>query len=402
VLTATKDLVLPATVTGSWPRPQWFTTGMWGRPLDRAMLDITYREQLQDALSAVIDDQERAGLDIVTNGDYFHDEDLAGHAWMHYPLERWRGFSADGEAVAPISPHPPGSLLNEVVSGWRWPWVVGKVEPNPAAPLGYGKIHRLAQQRTLKPVKFGTVSPQCIHKYLDIHTDEYDDDKRQLIWDMTMAMNHELRALQAAGCRVIQIEEPLIHHLHARENPDTELVDFLVDAWNAGLEGLDDVEIWIHTCWGNPNMQRIVQTPSYAASVEIHLERMRGDVWTIEAKDSGFADARHFAPWKGRLPKKIAVGVVSHRTLQVETAEEVAADIRHALEFIDPESLVLTSDCGFGRQGCNRAIAHYKAAAIARGRNIVLRELGLDGRYIPAADPGLQPDGVELKTETFV
>jgi len=122
---------------------------------------------------------------------------------------------------------------------------------------------------------------------------------------------------------------------------------------------------------------------------------MRGDVWTIETKDSDLAGVELFAPWKGRLPKKVAIGVVSHRTLQVESAEEVAADIRTALQHIDPESLVLSSDCGFGRQGCNRAIAHYKAAAIARGRNVVLRELGVEERYIPAADPALQIDSAE-------
>jgi 5-methyltetrahydropteroyltriglutamate--homocysteine methyltransferase len=400
VLTATKDLLLPATVTGSWPRPRWFTTGMWGRPLDRALLDVAYREQLGDALSAVIDDQERAGLDLLTNGDYFHDEDLAGHAWMHYPVERWSGFSREGEAHAPRSPHPPGSILNEVVGGWRWPWVVGKVEPSPEAPLGYAKIHRLAQQRTRKPVKFGTVAPQCIHKYLELRTDEYDDDHRQLIWDLTLAMNQELLELQAAGCQVIQLEEPIVHHLYARGEADPDFVDFLVDAWNAGLEGLDDVEIWIHTCWGNPNMQRVVQAPSYAEAAEVYLDRMRGDVWAIETKDTGFRDLEALAPWKGRLPKKVAVGVVSHRTLQVESAEEVATDIRRALEVVGPDQLVLSSDCGFGRQGCNRLIALYKAAAIARGRNIVLEELGVEPRYVPAADPALQLDGAETRQAT--
>jgi 5-methyltetrahydropteroyltriglutamate--homocysteine methyltransferase len=201
---------------------------------------------------------------------------------------------------------------------------------------------------------------------------------------MTMTMNQELRDLQAAGCRVIQIEEPIIH-MAVLNGSDDGLVDFLVDAWNAGLEGLDESEIWIHTCWGNPNMQRIIQDPSYEKSIEIYLERMRGDVWTIEMKDSNFSELALFAPWKGRLPKKVATGVVSHRRLQVETAEEVAGDIRTALKYIDADQLVLSSDCGFGRQGCDRMIAQYKAAAIARGRNIILDELGLDERPVRIA-----------------
>ena len=54
----------------------------------------------------------------------------------------------------------------------------------------------------------------------------------------------------------------------------------MVDAFNREVQGLDDVELWIHTCWGNPNMQRVMEDTSYANSIEIYLERCRGDVWT--------------------------------------------------------------------------------------------------------------------------
>ena len=66
MFTATKDLILPSTTTGSFPRPRWFDVSMWGRPLDTCMQDVRFREKLQDALAVVISDQERAGLDIVT------------------------------------------------------------------------------------------------------------------------------------------------------------------------------------------------------------------------------------------------------------------------------------------------------------------------------------------------
>jgi 5-methyltetrahydropteroyltriglutamate--homocysteine methyltransferase len=139
-------------------------------------------------------------------------------------------------------------------------------------------------------------------------------------------------------------------------------------------------------------MQRAHERPSYAASIETYLERLNADVWTIELKDGSADQLPLFAPYRERLPKKVAIGVVSHRTLQVETPEEVAALTREALAFIPPEKLVLSSDCGFGRQGANRLIAFYKAAAIAQGANIVRRELGLDERPVPAADPALQVD----------
>jgi 5-methyltetrahydropteroyltriglutamate--homocysteine methyltransferase len=72
----------------------------------------------------------------------------------------------------------------------------------------------------------------------------------------------------------------------------------------------------------------------------------------------------------------------------------VAAEIRKALKYIPAERLIVSSDCGFGRQGCNREIAFYKASAIAQGCNIVRRELGVPVTNIPAADPRLQIDVV--------
>jgi 5-methyltetrahydropteroyltriglutamate--homocysteine methyltransferase len=93
---------------------------------------------------------------------------------------------------------------------------------------------------------------------------------------------------------------------------------------------------------------------------------------------------------KGKLPKKVAVGVVSHRSLQVDTPEQVAERARTALKHIAPEQLILSTDCGFGRQGCNRDIAFFKSAAIAQARDIVRGELGLEPIGCPAADPALQ------------
>jgi 5-methyltetrahydropteroyltriglutamate--homocysteine methyltransferase len=83
---------------------------------------------------------------------------------------------------------------------------------------------------------------------------------------------------------------------------------------------------------------------------------------------------------------------VNHRTLQADMPPVVAGRIRRALEVIPADKLVLSTDCGFGRQGPNRIIAFYKATAIAQARNIVLKELGLEERYVPAADPSLQVD----------
>jgi 5-methyltetrahydropteroyltriglutamate--homocysteine methyltransferase len=112
---------------------------------------------------------------------------------------------------------------------------------------------------------------------------------------------------------------------------------------------------------------------------------VKADVWTIESKHNGHSLLPSFERYKGKLEKKIAVGFISHRQLQVETAEEVADDVRLGLKYIESEHLILSSDCGFGRQGVPRPIALYKASALAQGANIVRAELGVETTQVPAA-----------------
>jgi 5-methyltetrahydropteroyltriglutamate--homocysteine methyltransferase len=130
---------------------------------------------------------------------------------------------------------------------------------------------------------------------------------------------------------------------------------------------------------------------SYENSVEVYMERLNADVWTIEATEQP-QELKLLAPYKDTAKKKIAIGAISHRQLQVEPPEDVAALAREALKYINPENLILSSDCGFGRAGNNRMIAFYKAVSLSLGANIVRAELGVDEHYIPAADPELQVD----------
>ena len=360
------------------------------RPYSTGLGDVEFREQHFDAVATVIGDQELAGLDILTNGDYHLDFDLAGRSWFSYPSERLSGVSEfDTETTAGWT-YPIGTWLNEIVGGWKYHAIVDKIGPR--VPLEFDKIWRIAQSRTDKPVKFGTIAADLASTVLTVRTDVYEDDKRELMWDLAGVLNAELRQLVAAGCTVVQIEEPAIHSA-AAWGADESTLDFYVDLFNHTVEGLDDAEIWVHTCWGNPGAQHCFQPSiTYEASLEIYLERINADVWTIESKHNQHQLLPQFGPYKGRLNKKIAVGMISHRALQVETVDEVAADIRLALEHIEPEHLVLSSDCGFGRQGVPRPIAFYKAAALVQGANIVRDELGFPTATVRAADPTLQID----------
>ena len=106
---------------------------------------------------------------------------------------------------------------------------------------------------------------------------------------------------------------------------------------------------------------------------------------TFETPENGCEEIAEIgaAIWKD---KKICIGFVRHRSLQVEGPDDVAALIRKALKFVRPERLILSSDCGFGRQGMTRTHAFYKMVAIVKGANIVRHELGLPEAAVSAAD----------------
>ena len=128
-------------------------------------------------------------------------------------MQRWAGLEGDflqaEETRSEWLQYPPGTLLHEIYTGWRWPRVTGKIEHR---PLDYAKIWRMAQAKTRKPVKFGTCCSQVMSLFLDIHTPHYKD-KREVIWDLAVAMNKELLALRDAGCKCIQVEEPCFHFM---------------------------------------------------------------------------------------------------------------------------------------------------------------------------------------------
>ncbi len=149
----------------------------------------------------------------------------------------------------------------------------------------------------------------------------------------------------------------------------------------------DKTEVWCHTCWGNPYAQNLGYRAKYKPVLQ-YLDQLDVDVITFEMKYAGYLELNEVAAVIGK-DKKIAIGLISHRSLQVETPEEVADDIRRALKLMDPAHLILSSDRGFGRQGLSRKHAFYKMVSLVRGTNIVRRELGLDEVPVPAEQVNL-------------
>lgn len=383
MFTVTNERPLLTTITGSLPRPSWYTANLRGRPFMVAMADLTFREQYVDTLAVFLNDQYRAGLDIFTDGDARFDADVAGRSWFNYVAERLRGL--EGYHVSP-QPLPsnrdkqPGDIMFEVIETRILPRVAGPVS---RGDLEYARIWKTAQRMTIKPVKFGGISAQTFEGGL---RNEYYSDRGKLVLDIAAALNEEYHELADAGCPIIQVEEPAIHETVGVVSMPELSPEFYVEALNREVQGLRaKTEVWCHTCWGNPAAQRVEhRRHSYSAALP-YFNQLDVDVLTFEAADNDGADLEVMGRTIGK-DKKICIGVVSHRVLQVERPEEVATLIRKALRYIEPERLILSTDCGFGRQGMSRLHAFYKMIAIVRGANLVRQELGLEQAPILAAD----------------
>jgi 5-methyltetrahydropteroyltriglutamate--homocysteine methyltransferase len=251
-----------------------------------------------------------------------------------------------------------------------------------ATTLELDRAYKAMATMTDRPVKIGSISAQILALML---TDEHYRDRLKLLLDLSAALNREYHALADAGAPIVQVEEPAIHQVIADPNATIKPAQW-VEAFNAEVKGLrGKCEVWCHTCWGSPAAQRVASRDQSYKDALPHLDQLDVDVITFEGAFNRGMDFEHI----GRMiskDKKVALGVISHRTLQVERPEEIADLIRLALKHIEPERLVLSSDCGFGRQSMSRMHAFYKMVALVRGANIVRKELGLPEAYVPAAD----------------
>ena len=272
---------------------------------------------------------------------------------------------------------PRGHILHDYLEARVLPVIVG---PIGRGDLQYTAIWKTAQRMTKRPVKFGAVSAEIL---AFASQDKHYKSLSDRMYAIADAFNEEYNDLADAGCPVIQIEEPQIH-MAASRSVKGLTPDLMVDIFNRTVKGLRaKTEVWAHSCWGNPSQQRMFDKVSYRPSLET-FNKVDADVITFETSSSGGVDLK--AIGETITEKKIAIGVIDHHTLQVETPDQVADQIREALKYIAPERLVISSDCGMGREGMSRRHAFYKMVSIVLGTNIVRKELGLPEAECGAAD----------------
>ena len=329
MLRATKDIMLPTTITGSLPRPSWYTQNLGPRSFLDAMVNNQFREQYVDAVSIYLHEQEIAGLDIVTDGDAHFDSDVGGQSWTNYPPRHMGGFDRNPQPIPAGQgglAFPPGHILHDYLESRVMPSISGPVT---RGDLQYAAMWKVAQRMTKKPVKFGTIGPELVAFAVQ---DRHYKSLKDRILAVTDALNAELHDLADAGCPVIQFEEPQIHLLAVRNIVDDVINPaFSVEVFNRTVKGLRaKTEVWCHTCWGNPSQQRMFKdVQSYKSALEM-LNKVDADVITFESASAGGMDLEAFG--KIITDKKICIGVIDHHSLQVERPEEIAEHIRRALK----------------------------------------------------------------------
>src|SRR2546427_4914021 len=165
----------------------------------------------------------------------------------------------------------PGRILWEVQEAYQ-PGVVK--DRLPRGPLEYSALWKAAQRLTDRPLKFGAI---CAPALASMLWDEYYGDDRRLTNERCDIMTAEFRERAAGGCPLIQVEEPPHHGRTTRPDCTDADLEFLTQAFNRQLKGVD-AEIWVHTCWGNPNQQRVYwEPPSYERALPSPSARRRRD-----------------------------------------------------------------------------------------------------------------------------
>ena len=338
--------LLPTTVVGSYPQPDWlvYREKLKSLSVPRVPLREIWRvaeEHLEaaqdDATIVAIRDMERAGIDIVTDGE------IRRESYSNRFATALDGVDIDNPAVL----HLPTGRESVI------PRVVGKIRRRHAVETRDVEFLRRNTDRSIKITLPGpfTIGQQC-------HDEFYKDDEAMAM-DLAAAVNQEARDLEAAGADVIQFDEPWL-----RSNPEAAR-RYAVKAINRALEGLS-AQTAVHLCFGYAHL---VDGKPSGYSFLSELADSTAQQISIEAAQPKL-DLGVLRDLSG---KAIILGVLDLGTHEVESTEIVATRIREGLRYLSPENLIPAPDCGM--KYLPRDVAFGKLKALSGGASIVRREL---------------------------
>jgi len=283
----------------------------------------------------IIDDQVSCGIDIPTDGEVRREN------YIHYHCRHLNGIDFDNLTE---------KSLRQGAYSARLPTITGPVS---ARDHFLDHDWRVAQSFTDRPVKITMPGPMTI---ADTTANAHYDDAAKLGADLADALNSEIRALAEAGCKHIQIDEPVF----ARKVP--EALDYGVENLERAFRGCpSDVVRTMHMCCGYPNA---LDNPDYPkAPKESYFDLAdavdRSSVMSVSLED---AHRRNDLSLLERFPSTtIILGVVAIAKSHVENVEEVRGHLNEALAHIDADRLIAAPDCGLGLLGRERAIEKLKS-----------------------------------------
>lgn len=338
--------LLPTSLVGSYPQPDWLIDreklGHQMPPRVRAAalwrVAPEWLEQAQDdATLLAIRHQERAGLDILTDGE----------------MRRESYSNRFATALDGVDLDRPGTIVSRSGASVSVPRVVGKIRRK--HPVEVRDI-RFLRANTDRQVKITVPGPFTMSRQAQ---NDYYATEEEMALDYAAAVNEEIRNLFAAGADVVQIDEP-----YMEAQPDLAR-RYGLAALRRALEGVTGTTA-LHICFGyaalvpgRPAAYSFLENLADAPVRQISIETAQCSL-----------DCAVLAKLPG---KTIILGVLDLSTQRVETPEVVAARIRRALPFVSPERLVVAPDCGMKYLPAD--VAFGKMKAMVEGARLVRQEL---------------------------
>ncbi|MFB8339879.1 methionine synthase [Brucella cytisi] len=337
--------LLPTSTAGSLPKPSWLAQPekLWS---PWKLQDEELIEGKRDALRLSLDDQRRAGIDIVSDG-----EQTRQHFVTTF-IEHLSGVDFEKRETVRIRNRYDASV----------PTVVGAVSRSKPVFVEDAKFLR---QQTKHPIKWALPGPMTM---IDTLYDSHYNSREKLAWEFAKALNEEAKELEAAGVDIIQFDEPAFNVFFDEVN------DWGVATLEKAMEGLQ-CETAVHICYG------------YGIKANTDWKKTLGSEWrqyeeTFPKLQKSSVDLISLECHNSHVPidlielirgKKVMVGAIDVATNAVETPENVANTLRKALQFADADKLYPCTNCGMAP--LSRQVAVGKLQALSAGAEIVRREL---------------------------
>jgi 5-methyltetrahydropteroyltriglutamate--homocysteine methyltransferase len=340
------DTILPTTLVGSYPQPDWLIdrAKLAGRFPPRVRAKELWRiapewlEQAQDdATLLAIRDQERAGLDIITDGE----------------MRRESYSNRFATALDGVDIDNPGTALDRSGHPNPVPRVVGSIRRRHSV-----QVRDVMFLRANTDHKIKITVPGAFTMAQQAQNDFYKDEV-ELAMDYATAVNEEIKDLFAAGADVVQIDEPYLQARPAKAR------QYAVQVLNRAVKGITGTTA-VHICFGYAAI--IHQRPS-AYSFLAELEAADVRQISVETAQSHL-DCTVLAALSS---KTIVLGVLDLADMTVETPAIVADRIRRALPFVDASKIVVAPDCGL--KYLPRDVAFGKMLSMVEGARVVRGEL---------------------------